>query len=64
MLHAAFPQVRTTKGKARLTWGRGQRHRHYSCREAAVHALRKLKAQGPFHSADDIERALIAIGAA
>jgi len=64
MRYASYPQIRTTKGKARLTWNRGQRHRHYSSREAAGHVLRKLKAGGPYHSADEIEAALIAIGAA
>ena len=64
MLHEPYPQVRTTKGRARLTWQRGRKHRYYSCREAAAHVLRKLKARGPFKSAADIELALADIGVA
>jgi len=55
------PQIRTSKGYSHLVWGTN-RSRAYSCRDAAKNALTELKAGGPYHSAAEIELALIAIG--
>jgi hypothetical protein len=55
-----YPQIRTSNGLSKIVFG--NRSRAYSCRDAARKALAELKAGGPYHTADDIERALITIG--
>jgi hypothetical protein len=57
----SYPRIKTTNGLSRLVWAH-DRSRAYSCRQAAKNALTELKSSGPYHSADEIERALIAIG--
>lgn len=55
-----YPQVKTKNGLSKIVFG--ERYRTYSGRDAAKKALAELKSGGPYLTADDIERALIAIG--
>lgn len=61
-LYQAYPRIKTTNGLSRLVWAHDRSYA-YSCREAAKKALTELKVGGPYQSADEIEQALIAIGA-